>query len=158
MTPVISPLVLPFTLSLARRLHNSYNQLHSSRFNCLAPAPRILGQGNRGVYLMRSTENGLFTPHPSDIASLSCLAWPTHRPRREPLRLIDRHCNRTAHQFGPSAGRTQHHHRHTVRLEDGCRLHGQSLHLASAVSRSRTKLLYIEPQPYSAGLRSFASA
>lgn len=30
---------------------------------------------------------------------------------------------------------------------------GQSLHLASAVSRPRTKLLHIAPQPHSAGLR-----
>ena len=90
----------------------------------------------------------------------SCLAWPARTSAPPPNtrhypsnRLVDRRCNRTALQFGLSAARIKHDSPASHQEEEGCRLHGQSLRLASALSRPRTKLLYIGSQPHSAGLR-----
>ena len=100
----------------------------------------------------------LHTTYPI-VLPLSCLAWParTSAPpntRHYPSnRLIDRRCNRTALQFGLSAARIKHDSPASHQEEEVCRLHGQSLRLASALSRPRTKLLYIGSQPHSAGLR-----
>jgi len=141
MTAVISPLPPPSSVP-SHPLINS--QL---TFTGLHRDPRHPG---KAVHL--------HTTYPI-VLPLSCLAWPA-RTSAPPItrhypsnRLIDRHCNRTALQFGLSAARIKHDSPASHQEEEVCRLHGQSLRLASALSRPRTKLLYIGSQPHSAGLR-----